>query len=79
MPDDLTEDITPTEMHAVWIDAVAKEYPAEHAAWVAQIRAQVLTEVADKVKPRFEHGWLSTSECEKVSSWLREQVSHGAG
>lgn len=41
---DLTDDITPAENHAVWIDAVAKSYPEEHAAWLAGVKADAWAE-----------------------------------
>ena len=50
-------------------------------AVIADANAGTLEHLADGVKSRFEGGWLTTDECEKVEEWIRlkaEQLREGS-
>lgn len=43
----------------------------EHEQAARQATRRALNELANQVKSRFEGGWLTTDECEKVEAWIR--------
>jgi hypothetical protein len=66
-----TEEVTEAVSYGAIADASGEDFDA----WLDKIRAEAgaaaLEDAASKVRSRFEHGWLTTAEADKVAEWLR--------
>lgn len=68
-----TDEVKEAFQYGAIDDASAEDFDAWLHKIQVEARKEALEMAASRVHARFQYGWLTTDEADKVAHWLREQ------